>query len=331
MTAALLLVTVLVGVFFLWEGEKAVDTEMRSRALTAASNLSLLIRDAVSQGDRLEIYNTLTSRFLSNENSPYGSDLLYGLVYNRNGDLLIGSSATEIFIARDSPFGRLPSGKRIVLASATLDPKSQLIQGPQFILKDTKIYELTFPILEGNERVGFVRVGISGQHYEKIASGMTKQVAIVLFAALLVGMVFSHIITLGITRPILQLSNAAEKLSQQNWDFPLPTKGRDEISKLGDAFNQMALTLKQRELSLSRGNKDLFILHTAGLDLMESLDLESLLAKIAARAEDLVRADTTSVAIVDGKARKLTYAGVYGDIGEGTERFGDASGGGRNI
>ena len=38
----------------------------------------------------------------------------------------------------------------------------------------------------------------------------------------------------------------------------------------------MALTLKQRELSLSRGNKDLFILHTAGLDLMESLDLETL-------------------------------------------------------
>jgi signal transduction histidine kinase len=74
----------------------------------------------------------------------------------------------------------------------------------------------------------------------------------------------------------------------------------------------MALALKQRELSLSRGNKDLFILHTAGLDLMESLDLEALLVKIAARVEDLVSADTISVAVVDSNIRTLRYMGVYG-------------------
>jgi signal transduction histidine kinase len=82
--------------------------------------------------------------------------------------------------------------------------------------------------------------------------------------------------------------------------------------KLGQAFNRMAFTLKQRELSLSRGNKDLFILHTAGLDLMESLDLEALLVKIAARAEDLVRADTTAVAVISTSDRMLKYLGVFG-------------------
>ena len=89
-------------------------------------------------------------------------------------------------------------------------------------------------------------------------------------------------------------------------------RGRDEISKLGQTFNQMALVLKQRELSLSRGNKDLFILHTAGLDLMESLNRDALLVKIAARAEDLIRADTTSVAVVNSSERVLKYIGVFG-------------------
>jgi signal transduction histidine kinase len=74
----------------------------------------------------------------------------------------------------------------------------------------------------------------------------------------------------------------------------------------------MALTLKQREASLSRGNRDLFLLHTAGLELMESLDRTTLLAKVAARAEDLVRAETTAVSVVDGATRSLKYVGVYG-------------------
>jgi signal transduction histidine kinase len=89
--------------------------------------------------------------------------------------------------------------------------------------------------------------------------------------------------------------------------------GADEISKLGHTFNQMAHTLKQREASLSRGNRDLFILHTTGLDLMESLERDALLTKVAARVEDLVRADTTAVSVVDSSDKALKYLGVYGN------------------
>ncbi len=130
------------------------------------------------------------------------------------------------------------------------------------------------------------------------------------------GLAFSRIIAVAITRPIQHLSEAAEKLGRQNWDSPLPVRGTDEIGKLSTAFNQMALTLKQREASLSRGNRDLFLLHTTGLDLMESLDRNALFAKVAARAEDLVRADTAAVSIVDREDRTLKYVGVYGTRAE---------------
>ncbi len=75
----------------------------------------------------------------------------------------------------------------------------------------------------------------------------------------------------------------------------------------------MAQTLKQRDASLSRGNRDLFIIHTSGLDLMESLDRDTLISKIVARAEDLVRADTTAVSIVDNPGRVLKYLGAFGN------------------
>jgi signal transduction histidine kinase len=74
----------------------------------------------------------------------------------------------------------------------------------------------------------------------------------------------------------------------------------------------MASILKERESSFSRGNRDLFILHAASLDLMESLDLESLLGKIAARAEDLVMADTTTVTAINRNSRTLEYLHATG-------------------
>jgi signal transduction histidine kinase len=312
MSAALLLIAVLVGAFFFWQGKKAMDAEIRGRALYVAKDLSALTVDDIITGNRLEIYKKISPPFVANEETPSGSDLIYIMVYNHNGELLIGSSATEIFFNSDSYFYTLSSGDRTVLSDVALSPEARQMRAPLFTVKKPGIYDLTFPVLAGSERVGFVRVGISGQRYAEKFSGITKKAVVALLGILFVGIAFSQIIALGITRPISQLSDAAEKLSRQNWDSPLPVKGRDEISKLGHAFNQMALTLKQREHSLSRGNKDLFVLHTAGLDLMESLDLQALLVKIAARAEDLVRADTTSVAIVDSNSRRLKYMGVYG-------------------
>jgi signal transduction histidine kinase len=311
MSAALLLGAMLVGAFFFWQEKTALDAEIQEKALHEAKDFSALTVDDIVIDSKIELTKKLKSHFVASKD-PYDGDLLYIMVYNHNGEFLAGSSATEIYSNSGPFFYTLPSGTRTVLTDALLGPEGKHIQSTLYLLKPSGVYDLTLPVVRGRDRVGFVRVGISGQRYEKKLFGITRQAVIALLGILLVGMAFSQIIALGITKPILQLSDAVEKLSQQNWDSPLPVIGRDEISKLGRAFNQMALALKQRELSLSRGNKDLFILHTSGLDLMESLDLESMIVKIAARAEDLVRADTTSVAIVDSNVRMLKYLGVYG-------------------
>jgi signal transduction histidine kinase len=234
------------------------------------------------------------------------------VIYNRACDLLIGSTATEVFFDSRSYFYTISSAKKKVLEEVSIGCEAEEMNAPVFILKKTGVYDLTLPVMAGNERVGFIRVGISGQRYAERFSEIVQKAAVALLGILLVGIAFSQIIAVGITKPILQLSDAAERLSRQNWESPIPVKGRDEISRLGHTFNQMALALKQREVSLSRGNKDLFILHTAGLDFMESLELEALLVKIAARAEDLVKADTISVGVLDSSEKMLKYLGVFG-------------------
>ena len=157
-----------------------------------------------------------------------------------------------------------------------------------------------------------MRVGISNRLFLPSGGDFPRKTIIVVAAILLLGLAFSRVIAAGIIKPIARLNAAIDELGRQNWKTPIPIQGRDELSRTANAFNQMALALKERETSLSRGNRDLFLLHTSGLDLMESLDLDTLLGKIASRAADLVKADTTTVVAVDRDNGTLKYLGATG-------------------
>ncbi len=313
MTMALVLVAALSGAFFFWEGEKNLDIEIRGRAMYVAREVAALTADDIITGNRFELYKKLAPPFAANEEVLSRGALLYLMIYDHNCNLLIGSTATEVFFNSDSYFYTLPAGKNPIRDDVVLNCDLTQSREPLFAIKKHRVYDLILPVMAGDEEVGFVRVGISGQRYQDNFISIMKKSAAAFLGILLVGFVFSQTVALSITRPIKQLSGAAEKLSQQNWDTELPVEGSDEISKLSFAFNQMAHALKQRDASLSRGNRDLFILHTTGLDLMESLDRDTLMTKIAARAEDLIRADTMAVSAVDTSDRLLKYLGVFGN------------------
>ncbi len=97
MTGALVLVAALAGAFFFWEGQKNLDIEIRGRALYVARELAALTGDDIITGNRFELYKKLTPPFTANEGIPSGGALLYLMIYNHTCDLLIGSTATEVF------------------------------------------------------------------------------------------------------------------------------------------------------------------------------------------------------------------------------------------
>ncbi len=313
MTVALILVASLVGAFYFREAKRTLDAEIRDRALYVAREIAALTADDITTGNLLEIYRKIAPPFAADDESHSGNSLRYLMVYNHACKMLIASTAAEVYLSSGASFYTRPGSNLQDREDTTLHCDSDGgITEPVFRIKADGVYDLTLPVMSGADRVGYVRAGISSQRFEQKFSGFITKSAVALIGILLVGLAFSQIIAISITRPILQLSKAADRLSQQDWDTPFPVKGSDEISKLGHTFNQMALTLRTRDTSLSRGNRDLFLLHTAGLDLMESLDQEALLVKIAARAEDLVRADTIAISVVDRSDRMLKYLGVYG-------------------
>lgn len=153
---------------------------------------------------------------------------------------------------------------------------------------------------------------IWGREYPLLVSVSAQQAVLLLVGMALLILLFSQIIASGIIRPIANLNTAIDLLARQNWRSALPVSGQDELSRLTVSVNQMAEVINQREASLSRGNRDLFILHTTGLNLMESLELPELIQKISDRASDLVKADTAMISSIDRGSRELRYLGGAG-------------------
>jgi len=311
MTAALILIATLMGAFFFWEGGDVVDAETRGRALAVAREVAALTADDLVSGNRFELDRKLSPFFSAGEDTLSGKPLLYAMIFSSSCEPLLVRTSSGVFF--DSEASHTMSSHRNAVSDDTaLACVPSPSQEPAFVMKKSGVCDLTLPILSGRTLAGYVRVGVSGELYKKKILAVVEKSAGALLVIVLIGIACSQIIARGISKPILRLSDAVEKLGQQNWDAPFPVKGNGEISKLGHAINQMALVLKQRETSLSQANRDLLLLHTTGLGLMESLDRELLLTKIAAGAEDLVRADTTAVSIVDKSDRLLKYLGVFG-------------------
>lgn len=310
MMAALVLAAAVVGAYFFWENQKTLDTEIRGRALMLSRVFSSLITEDLISENKQAIYKKLKAN-LSQDDELSNSDLQYLMVYDRDGKMLINSSETAIFFDQKLLPGTLPANQEATIDDFSLSASARETRSPVFLRREGG-YDLTVPVISGHERVGSIRVGLSGSELTRKSVNAKWKASVALIGILLVGMAFSQIIAISITKPILRISHAAEQLSQQNWETQLPEVGKDEISKLSRAFNQMAESLRHRDASLSDWNRDLFFLHTAGLDLMESLELTTLVPKILTRTEDLIRADTVALTTVDGSSGMLRYSGIAG-------------------
>ena len=310
MTLAIFLAVAMISGFILWEGRRAQDAEIRGKAFTIASFVSRLAVDDIITENQDELYRKIIPAFVTGDGADKEQDLLYLIVYKQNGQLLFGKTPEGIITAKDTT-GRLGQD-HVIAVPLRIDVSSSVRTGPLFLRLNDRIYDFTLPVIVDEVPVGFVKVGISAQRVQqRFVTFATKTIFLVVIV-LFLGLLFSQIIAAGINKPIARLNAAIEELGRQNWKTPIPIQGRDELSRTAHAFNQMALVLNEREASLSRGNRDLFLLHTAGLDLMESLDLDTLFGKIASRAADLVKADTTTVTSVDRNTHTLQYLGANG-------------------
>lgn len=314
MAAALIIVTGLVGVAFYLQERSARAELLRLRGDRIAADLARGIGQAAGPGARHAIARMVRSLYDSHEKDDEGasSDLEYVIVYTRDGEL-IAAGDDERLVVESAAF-REAGGRTAKAFPGVIGPdtRTRAAGGADVITARPDLYDVVVPVPAEGAEGGFVRVGVSGSASLVLHPTLAGRMAVVLAAIVVIAVLTGQIITLNLTRRIHRLTEATARLGIDGLQAPLPVSGNDEISRLSRNFNDMAGILKQRESSLSTWNRDLFVLHTAGLELMESLDLGSLPAKILTRAEDLVHGETLALTAIDPATRLLRYTEVIG-------------------
>jgi methyl-accepting chemotaxis protein len=154
------------------------------------------------------------------------------------GYAMVTDNTTKVLYHSDEGVVGKELKNRTFLSSAVSD--KVLIQATD------SFYDLSFPLLNaegktvGILRVGVRRTAINDQLYELLLWALG--VSLLCFV-LSLGLVYFSI-SKFITRPIMIMEKAADRIASGDLTYVILTKGHDELSSLGKAINRMAMNLK---------------------------------------------------------------------------------------
>ena len=111
------------------------------------------------------------------------------------------------------------------------------------------IYEMTFPVSVGTEKVGNAKIGFSREvlDYEikSVLIQTRNRIFLISLVALIIGLLCAVLLANMMTEPIKKLSAGAELIGQGKLDQKIIVKSKDELAGLANTFNKMALKLKE--------------------------------------------------------------------------------------
>jgi HAMP domain-containing protein len=117
-------------------------------------------------------------------------------------------------------------------------------------LRGKAVYETRVPILGG--QAGTAHIGVWGDGVEGEIRRALLPLAGIIVALLLAGVALSALLARGILRPILRLTQVADKISKGDLETPVGVETRDEIGDLARSLGRMRASLKAAMMRLSQ-------------------------------------------------------------------------------
>ena len=104
------------------------------------------------------------------------------------------------------------------------------------------VYEIESPI--DNGEVGYIRVGMDKQYVDNIINTTITFTIIFMGIAVLFAIIASLMLANYITKPIIYLTDLANKISMGEFDTVIKVKSNDEIGDLANSLERMRESLK---------------------------------------------------------------------------------------
>lgn len=241
----------------------------------------------------------------STDNALYEEDVIYSIIYDRDGQILADSGITSPEI-RDYLFYSKPTSSDILLYDKKLMKRNSFRTKKIGEIFEVLLPMVTYDMLRANigaslandymkenddsgEIVGIVRVGVSLERVNKEVDKITKSAVVLTIIVIIASILLSFFLIKVLLTPINELVVGTKKIASGDLSYRVPLTSSDELSDLAESFNSMAQDLKSYVDELNNEKQDLLkvkiMLEQRGMELEETLD------KVQSMQQELLRSE----------------------------------------
>lgn len=189
-----------------------------------------------------------------------------------------------------------------------------------------KMYSVTKPVVDGNERIGLVTIysTLSGIHLRM--NDFVEIIMAIFSVALIISFALASKFQAVISRPLLYLARIIRQVSvTRNYSIRADLQSQDETGDLMAGFNQMLSEIEQRDRRLQAAHDELE-LHVADrtqklvLEIAERERVEQALRREEAQMRLLIRTAPIAIAMLDMTLHFVEYSDTWlSEFGDGDQ------------
>lgn len=227
-TSLLALTVVLVSTFLLRQQQKTLTAEMTKRGLTIAQNLADSAKNPVLTEDELTL-NLLVKDAMKD------GDVAYVAIVDENGKVLAHSEVGLVGRPLERAASLKPLAKGMLVQTYEIEGRGDLI-------------DFSAPLTFRNVTVGALYLGFSQGSIAAALQKARNNAILISLGMVLLGIGGAVALASFLSSPILKLMEGTRAIAAGNFAVSLPVPSRDEIGDLTRSFNQMAQSLREKDL-----------------------------------------------------------------------------------
>jgi adenylate cyclase len=226
-TALVVLTVALVSYLLLRQQQQALTEQMIKRGHTIAENLAAGGKGALVANDDLTL-NVLVKEAMNDR------DVAYVAFVDEEGTVRAHSDVA----AMGKPLVRPPGLQKL--------GDAPLIQ--TYRTEGREVIDFAVPLIFSQVPVGALYVGFSKETIAAALASARNRATLITVALVAIGVGGAIGLATMLSRPIFRLVQGTRAIAAGNFHIALPVTSRDELGTLTESFNQMARSLREKEM-----------------------------------------------------------------------------------
>jgi adenylate cyclase len=227
-TSLVFLTVALVGFFLLQQQQRSLAEEMTKRGLTMAENLAAGAKSSLLTNDHLNL-NVLV------RDAMRDPDVAYVAIADPAGEVLAHSDVGLTGRQVERPAGLPPAGQSLAISNYAAPGRGQ-------------IFDFSVPLTFSQVPLGALYLGFSDQAIAASLRHARNQALVITVIMVLLGVAGAVGLATVLSRPIFRLVAGTKSIAGGHFNVTLPVTSRDELGDLTSSFNEMARSLREKEM-----------------------------------------------------------------------------------